>query len=144
VPVNYNQVAALFIVASATRAKLPPGQYRPDDDKLYLSIYLSVLAFLEHRGDPADTPVMRDLIRVEHFHQEIMYQVGGFCWYKGDMFRRELVQTRCFARVKASNYIKYFFPGWLGAEGTFVTQCLYCPGGNFALVADATMKSAAT
>jgi len=41
VPVNYNQVAALFIVASATRAKLPPGQYRPDDDKLYLSIYLS-------------------------------------------------------------------------------------------------------
>ena len=36
-------ITALFIVAIATSAKLPPGQYVPADDKLsiYLSIYLS-------------------------------------------------------------------------------------------------------
>ena len=32
-------ITALFIVAIATSAKLPPGQYMPADDKL--SIYLS-------------------------------------------------------------------------------------------------------
>ena len=32
-------ITALFIVAIATSAKLPPGQYVPADDKL--SIYLS-------------------------------------------------------------------------------------------------------
>jgi hypothetical protein len=37
--VGQSVITALFIVAIATSAKLPPGQYMPADDKL--SIYLS-------------------------------------------------------------------------------------------------------